>query len=50
LAFFTYVQGFRYFNMGYAAALSFLQLIAVTALAKLLITMTRRASAIRPGE
>jgi multiple sugar transport system permease protein len=43
LAFFTYVQGFRYFNMGYAAALSLLQLVAVTVLAKLLIRLTRRA-------
>jgi multiple sugar transport system permease protein len=42
LAFFTYVQGFRYFNMGYAAALSLLQLVVVTVLAKLLITLTRR--------
>jgi multiple sugar transport system permease protein len=45
LAFFTYVQGFRYFNMGYAAALSLLQLIAVIILSKLLIGLTRRASA-----
>ena len=45
LAFYTYVQGFRYFNMGYAAALSILQLIAVAILAKLLIRLTRRASA-----
>jgi len=44
LAFFTYVQGFRYFNIGYAAALSILQLIAVAILAKLLIRLTRRAS------
>ena len=45
LAFYTYVQGFRYFNMGYAAALSILQLIAVAILAKLLIRLTQRASA-----
>ena len=45
LAFYTYVQGFRYFDMGYAAALSILQLIAVAVLAKLLIRLTRRASA-----
>ncbi len=45
LAFYTYVQGFRYFNMGYAGALSILQLIAVAILAKLLIRLTRRASA-----
>jgi len=46
LAFFTYVQGFRYFNMGYAAALSLLQLIAVIILSKLLIGLTRRATAV----
>lgn len=43
LAFFTYVQGFRYFNMGYAAALSLLQLIIVIILAKALISLTGRA-------
>jgi multiple sugar transport system permease protein len=50
LAFFTYVQGFRYFNMGYAAALSLLQLVAVTVLAKLLIRLTRRAGTAAAGE
>ena len=45
LAFFTYVQGFRYFNMGYAAALSLLQLVVVIVLAKALIRLTRRSSA-----
>jgi multiple sugar transport system permease protein len=49
LAFFTYVQGFRYFNMGYAAALSLLQLVVVTVLAQLLIRLTRRARA-APGK
>ena len=45
LAFFTYVQGFRYFNMGYAAALSLLQLAVVVVLAKALIRLTRRPGA-----
>jgi multiple sugar transport system permease protein len=44
LAFFTYVQGFRYFNLGYASALAILQLIVVSILAKALITLTRRSS------
>jgi multiple sugar transport system permease protein len=44
LAFFTYVQGFRYFNLGYASALAILQLIAVSILAKALIALTRRSS------
>lgn len=42
LAFFTYVQGFRYFNLGYASALSLLQLVVVALLAKALIGLTRR--------
>lgn len=42
LAFYTYIQGFRYFNMGYASALSILQLILITILAKLLLRLTRR--------
>ncbi len=42
LAYFTYIEGFRYFNLGYACALAILQLIAVSLLAKLLIRMTRR--------
>jgi len=45
LAYFTYVQGFRYFNMGYAAALSLLQLVVVVVLAKALIRLTRRSRA-----
>lgn len=42
LAFYTYIQGFRYFNMGYASALSILQLLLITVLAKLLLRLTRR--------
>ena len=44
LAFFTYIQGFRYFNLGYASALAILQLIVVALLAKALIALTRRSS------
>jgi multiple sugar transport system permease protein len=50
LAFFTYVQGFRYFNMGYAAALSLLQLIIVIILAKALISLTGRAGSVAAKE
>jgi multiple sugar transport system permease protein len=42
LAFFTYVQGFRYFNLGYASALAILQLIVVSILARTLIALTKR--------
>jgi multiple sugar transport system permease protein len=44
LAFFTYVQGFRYFNLGYASALAILQLIVVSLLARALIALTKRPS------
>jgi len=43
LAFFTYVQGFRYFNLGYGSALAILQLIVVSILAKALIQLSRRS-------
>jgi multiple sugar transport system permease protein len=42
VAFYTYIQGFRYFNMGLASALSILQLILITILAKVLLGLTRR--------
>jgi multiple sugar transport system permease protein len=42
LAYYTYIQGFRYFNLGYASALAIVQLIVVAALAKALIGLTRR--------
>ncbi|MHB8619841.1 MAG: carbohydrate ABC transporter permease [Chloroflexota bacterium] len=37
LAFYNYVLGFRYFNMGYSAALSFVSLIIVVALVKVIL-------------
>jgi multiple sugar transport system permease protein len=42
LAYYTYIQGFRYFNLGYASALAVVQLIVVALLAKALIGLTRR--------
>ncbi len=42
LPYFTYIQGFRYFNLGYASALAVLQLVLVVILAKILIRLTRR--------
>lgn len=44
LAFYTYIQGFRYFNLGYASALAILQLIVVALLARALIALTKRSS------
>jgi multiple sugar transport system permease protein len=37
LNYYLYVQGFRYFNMGYSAALSFVTLILIIVLAKLIL-------------
>jgi len=44
LAYYTYIVGFRYFNLGYASALAILQLIVVAVLAKALIRLTHRPS------
>jgi multiple sugar transport system permease protein len=43
VAFYTYIQGFRYFNLGYASALAILQLIVVALLSKALIALTTRS-------
>jgi multiple sugar transport system permease protein len=42
LTFFTYVQGFKFFNPSYASAMSFIQLILVTIAAKMFLSFIRR--------
>jgi multiple sugar transport system permease protein len=42
LTYFTYVQGFKFFNPSYASAMSFIQLILVTVAAKLFLSFVRR--------
>jgi multiple sugar transport system permease protein len=42
LTYFTYVQGFKFFNPSYASAMSFIQLILVTIAAKLFLSFVRR--------
>jgi multiple sugar transport system permease protein len=42
LTYLTYTQGFKFFNPSYASAMSFLQLIAVTAAARLFLRLVRR--------
>ena len=42
LTYFTYVQGFKFFNPSYASAMSFIQLILVTIAAKLFLSFIRR--------
>jgi multiple sugar transport system permease protein len=42
LTFFTYVQGFKFFNPSYASAMSFIQLILVTIAAKIFLSFIRR--------
>ena len=46
LTFFTYVQGFRFFNPSYASAMSFIQLILVTIAAKAFLSFIRRQRSI----
>jgi multiple sugar transport system permease protein len=42
LTFYTYIQGFKFFNPSYASAMSFIELILVTIAAKLFLTFIRR--------
>jgi multiple sugar transport system permease protein len=42
IAYFTYVMGFKYFDLGLAAALSVLQLIIIIVMGKLLLTQLSR--------
>ena len=42
LTYFTYVQGFKFFNPSYASAMSFIQLILVTIAAKIFLSFIRR--------
>ena len=42
LTYFTYVQGFKFFNPSYASAMSFIQLILVTVAAKVFLSFVRR--------
>jgi len=42
LTYFTYVQGFKFFNPSYASAMSFIQLILVTVAAKMFLSFIRR--------
>lgn len=42
LAYYTYIQGFRYFTVGYSAALSFVSLALVVLLAKLILGYMER--------
>jgi multiple sugar transport system permease protein len=42
VAYFTYLQGFKFFNPSYASAMSFIQLILVTVAAKIFLSVIRR--------
>ena len=44
IAFYTYKAGFTYFEQGYAAALSFMQLLVIIFLGKALLTQLTRVS------
>lgn len=42
LAFYNYVQGFRYFDLGYATAMAFVTLILITVLARVILGFMER--------
>jgi len=42
LAFYTYVQGFRYFDLGYSTTMAFVTLIMITVLARLILGFMER--------
>ena len=42
LTYYTYIEGFKFFNPSYASAMSFIQLILVTIAAKAFLSFVRR--------
>jgi ABC-type sugar transport system permease subunit len=45
VSFYTYLQGLQFFSFGYAAAISYLQLIAISIVATILIRRMRKGLA-----
>lgn len=42
ISFYTYLQGFKFFSLGYTAAMAFLQLIVITIIAQVFINFQKR--------
>ena len=42
IAYYTYLQGFKYFSLGYTAAMAFIQLIVITIVAKFFLGYQKR--------
>jgi multiple sugar transport system permease protein len=42
ISFYTYLQGFKFFSLGYTAAMAFIQLIVITVIAKVFIDFQKR--------
>jgi multiple sugar transport system permease protein len=42
ISFYTYLQGFKFFSLGYTAAMAFIQLIVITVIAKFFINIQKR--------
>jgi multiple sugar transport system permease protein len=42
ISFYTYLQGFKFFSLGYTAAMAFIQLIVITVIAKVFINIQKR--------
>jgi multiple sugar transport system permease protein len=42
ISFYTYLQGFKFFSLGYTAAMAFLQLIIITVIAQVFLRFQQR--------
>jgi multiple sugar transport system permease protein len=42
IAYYTYLQGFKFFSLGYTAAMSFIQLVVITIVAKIFLEYQKR--------
>ena len=42
ISFYTYLQGFKFFSLGYTAAMAFLQLIVITVIAQVFVGFQKR--------
>jgi ABC-type sugar transport system permease subunit len=42
ISFYTYLQGFKFFSLGYTAAMAFIQLIIITLIARFFLAFQKR--------
>ena len=46
IAYYTYLNGFRFFSMGYTAALAFIQLIVIVIVSQVFLRIQKRRGAL----